>query len=112
MATVRFTNAQSAHVERIIAEWLRVADERGTLPGWLHVKIKLLASMIEDGIGFADEDFEFLAVLLQLTLASLGPNDVDPLAEQAYAKCAGEWAILPPWYDRIRLLQGMQTLGT
>jgi hypothetical protein len=113
--SVRFTKKQSEHVHRIVSEWASCADARGTLPPLLHVKIKLLRDMIEDGIAFADDDFEFLALLLQLTLLSLGPNEVDPLAEQAYAKCAGEWAILPPWYDRVRALstdRQLPALGT
>lgn len=104
MPTVLLSNKQSDHVHRLVKEWVRVCDERQSLPPILHMKIKLLDSMIEDGITFSDEDFAFLAELLQLTLASLGPDEVDPLAEQAYAKCAGEWAILPPWYDRQRAL--------
>lgn len=104
MATVAFTKKQTAHTRAILREWLRLADERGTLPPWLHMKLALLVGMVEDGMNFTNEDFELLAELLQLTLRSLGPDEVDPLAEQAYAKCTGEWLILPPWYDRIRAL--------
>jgi hypothetical protein len=104
MATVRFTKKQSAHTRAILREWLRVADEQQSLPPMLHMRIKLLSSMIEEGMNLGNDDFELLATLLQLTIKSLGPNEIDPLAEQAYAKCAGEWAILPPWYDRQRAL--------
>lgn len=104
MATVRFSNKQTAHTHAILREWLRLADERQTLPPWLHIKIKMLERMVDDGSTFSNEDFALLTELLQLTIMSLGPNEIDPLLEQAYAKCAGEWAILPPWYDRIRAL--------
>lgn len=104
MASVRFSKKQSAHTRAILREWVRQADERQSLPPTLYMRVKLLAAMIEDGMVLANDDFELLATLLQLTIMSLGPNEVDPLAEQAYAKCAGEWAILPPWYDRLRAL--------
>jgi hypothetical protein len=104
MATVRFTKKQSAHTRAILSEWLRLADERQSLPPMLHMQIKLVDSMIRDGMPLGNDEFAMLAELLQLTIKSLGPNEVDPLAEQAYAKCTGEWAILPPWYDRIRAL--------
>lgn len=104
MATVRFTKKQTAHTKAILREWVRVAGERQTLPTALYLRIKLLHSMVEDGMTLGNDDFELLEALLLLTLRSLGPNEVDPLAEQSFAKCAGEWAILPPWYDRIRAL--------
>lgn len=104
MAAIHFTKKQTAHTTAILREWLRLADERQTLPPWLHMKVRLLYGMIEDGTNFANEDFDLLAELLQLTMRSLGPDEVDPLLEQSYAKCTGEWGRLPPWYDRIRAL--------
>ena len=104
MATVSFSKKQTAHTQAVLREWVRLADERQTLPRLVYMRVKLLASMIEDGMNLGNDDFELLAELLRYTILSLGPNEVDPLLEQAYAKCAGEWAILPPWYDRIRAL--------
>jgi len=110
---VRFTKKQSAHVLRLLKEWVRLADERGTLPPIVHTKMKLMVSMIEDEIGFDETDFAFLAIILQLYFESFEEDDVDPLAEQAYAKCAGEWYILPPWYDRTATIsQTHNQLGT
>lgn len=104
MASVRFSKKQSAHTRAILREWARLADERQSLPPAVYMRVKLLSSMVEDGMILTNDDFELLSTLLHATILSLGPNEVDPLAEQAYAKCAGEWAILPPWYDRVRAL--------
>jgi hypothetical protein len=101
MATVRLTKRQTIHVREIVVEFLRCAAE-GNLPNVLVLKLQLLRDMIDDGSGFADDDFAFLAVILEMYLAVFDEDDIDPLAEQAYAKCAGEWFILPPWYDRIK----------
>ena len=110
---VTLTQKQTDHVYRILKEYERVADERGTLPPLLLIKIKALRSMIEEDIGFDDTDFAFLATLLQLYFEVFDEDDIDPLAEQAFAKCTGEWYILPPWHDRAATLSGSHDkLGT
>jgi hypothetical protein len=60
--------------------------------------------MIRDDVRFDQFDYEWLEVWLGFYLAILDEDDVDPLAEQAFAKCAGYWFIIPPYYDRIRTL--------
>ena len=101
MAGVRLTNKQTAHVRSIVVEFLKCAAERN-LPGLLVVKLQLLRDMIDDGSPFGPDDFEFVAIVLEMYLSVFDEDDIDPLAEQAYAKCAGEWFHVPPWYDRIK----------
>jgi len=102
MPNIVLSEKQTAKCLSIITEWCRCADERMSLPPILHVKLKLLRDMLADGdVLFTDEDFEFLGIFLLLYFQSFDEGDVDPLAEQAYAKVMGEWPILPPWYDRI-----------
>lgn len=84
-------------------EWVRIADERGTLPPMLHVHLRVLRDMIADDIGFDQPDFDLLEMVLEITIANLEEGEVDPLMEQAYAKCSGWWFEgMAPWYDRIR----------
>ena len=110
---VNFTKKQTAHVHRIIKAYVQLANERATLPPILHLKITAMGYLIDEGLGFDETDFAFLATLLQLYFEGFEEDDIDPLAEQAYAKCTGEWYILPPWYDRVATLAGThEQLGT
>lgn len=77
----------------------------------LHVHLRVLRDMVQDDIGFDQFDFDLLEIFLFFTIANLAPDEIDPLAEQAYAKCHGFWFEgLDPWYDRIRALEGRMQL--
>lgn len=104
--SVNFTKRQSQHVQRILDEWLRVAAARpGVLHPLLHMRIRLLRDMIVDDIGWDASDFELLKFVLEMTYLPMSPDEVDPLGEQVYCKCAGHWLEgRPPWYDRVRAL--------
>ena len=92
-----------------MGEWLRVAAERpgvlDALDPLLHMRIKLLHDMIVDNVGWDTSDFETLKVVLEMTYQGMSPDEVDPLGEQVYCKCAGHWLEgRDPWYNRVRAL--------
>lgn len=107
MPAITLSTKQVDKCLTIVSEFVALAEHGSAFPAVLLIKLKLLRDMLRDGnVMFVNEDFEFLAVWLDLYFESFDDDDIDPLAEQAYAKIKGEWPILPPWYDRVRMLEG------
>jgi hypothetical protein len=101
MAAVHFTKKQTKHIERLVALYASRTILMECLPMRLKAHIQLINSMIEDGIGFDQTEWEVLTWILELYFGSFTEDDIDPLAEQAYAKICGEWPFDEPWYDRM-----------
>ena len=102
MPRVIMTNKQTAAVRRVVCSFIDRSRDSPAIPDVFKVQCQVIMNLIDEGHGFEPYEFDSLIWLLDLYFEAFEYEDIDPYAEQAYAKLKGHWPFDVPPYDRQR----------
>lgn len=102
MPPIKMTKAQSDRVYSIVKTFYEKAKNIKDVPGDFCLMLLAIQKMIEDNTEFQQAELDIIVFVLECYFEAFDEYDVDPLAEQAYAKIMGHWPeqFSEPWYDR------------
>ena len=102
MPGLKMTKPQSERVHGLVVSFYEKAKTIAEVPGDFCLMLLTVQRMIEDDTSFDQQELDIVVFVLECYFAAFEEHDVDPLAEQAYAKITGYWSeeFDAPWYDR------------
>lgn len=97
------TRNQTTAVRRVVVAFLERGSGSPVIPPVFVIQCQVILSMIDEGDTFEQHEFDALIWLLDLYFEGFDEDtDIDPYAEQAYAKLKGHWPFDLPPYIRMR----------
>lgn len=111
MPAVHLTKNQTERVKSLVSAFFERGKKSPKMEPQFLLMLQMVLRMIDDSTLFEPIESEIVVYLLDCYFSVFEENDVDPLAEQAYAKLTGHWSeqFDSPWYDRI--LVNSDTVG-
>ena len=102
MPGIFLTRNQTTALRRVVVCFLDRTQLSPVIPEVFRVQCQVILSMIDEGDAFQQHEFDALVWLLDLYFEGFEYEDIDPYAEQAYAKLKGHWPFDVPPYRRMR----------
>ena len=102
MPGVHMTNKQTTAVRRVVVCFLDRSMDSPAIPMVFKVQLQVILNLIDEGRSFEPYEFDSLIWLLDLYFEAFEYTDVDPYAEQAYAKLKGHWPFDVSPHKRMR----------
>lgn len=100
MPALHLTNKQSEFLCDFVARFYNGAMDR-KLPAAYVMPIFMCKCKLDDGESLEQMDLDCIEFLLDVYFSQFGEQDIDPIAEQTYAKIAGCFPNAIPWYDKM-----------
>lgn len=102
MGTIKMTTKQTEATRRVVSAFYERAKESPVVPPPFLLQLNVVLAMIDDEIPFSQTELDIIEFVFDAYFSSFNDDDIDPQAEQAYAKVAGHFYFPEHWLDRTR----------
>jgi len=105
MGNITLNKKQTKHLGLLVGCFNNSSISKDFIPIEVKARISLIDHMVRDNVGFTQKEFDVILFILELYFSVFEESDIDPLAEQCYAKINGEWPFIEPYYNRMLIYQ-------